>query len=240
MFICAVWLTLGFTKPGTLTNTVSAAVTSEAIRDSLDFSASAAMIYDSLQLDEAGLKRQAFDNALKGWDKLKSEGKLHNQSILAIADLSQSSNNKRLYVLDLQNYKVLFNTLVAHGRNSGREWATKFSNKISSYQTSPGFYITGETYNGSNGYSLKLAGVEKGINDKAMKRAIVMHGAPYVSESFISRQGYIGRSQGCPAVPSKDARKIINTLKDGACLYIHVPNERYLTRSAILSDSSMS
>ena len=240
MFICAVWLTLGFTKPGTLTNTVSAAVTSEAIRDSLDFSASAAMIYDSLQLDEAGLKRQAFDNALKGWDKLKSEGKLHNQSILAIADLSQSSNNKRLYVLDLQNYKVLFNTLVAHGRNSGREWATKFSNKISSYQTSPGFYITGETYNGSNGYSLKLAGVEKGINDKAMKRAIVMHGAPYVSETFISRQGYIGRSQGCPAVPSKDARKIINTLKDGACLYIHVPNERYLTRSAILSDSSMS
>jgi hypothetical protein len=240
LFVSAVCLALGFTKPEAVADTATVPVDSTAIRDSLDFTLNASVIYDSLRLDDVGLHRQAFDNALKGWDKLKSEGKLHNESILAIADFSQSSNNKRLYVLDMENYKVLFNTLVAHGRNSGREWATRFSNSISSYQSSPGFYITGSTYNGSNGYSLKLDGMEKGINDKAMKRAIVMHGAPYVSESLISRLGYIGRSQGCPAVPARDAKKIINTLKNGACLYIHVPDQRYLSRSPILNDSSMS
>lgn len=202
--------------------------------------AHARTMYDSLQLGSAGLNREAFDNALRGWDKLKSEGKLENESVIAIADFSQPSTKKRLYVLDVGNYKVLFNTLVAHGRNSGREWATHFSNRVSSYQSSPGFYVTGRTYNGSNGYSLRLTGMERGINDKAMKRAIVMHGAEYVSESFIASNGYLGRSQGCPAVPAKKAKSIINTLKDGACLYIHVPNERYLSRSTILRAKSMS
>jgi hypothetical protein len=110
---------------------------------------------------------------------------------------------------------------------------------MSSYKSSPGFYVTGHTYNGSNGYSLKLTGLENGINDKALQRAIVMHGAPYVNESYIARQGYIGRSQGCPAVPVKDAKKIINTLKNGSCLYIHVPDQRYLSRSAFLGDTAM-
>ncbi len=162
-----------------------------------------------------GLSREAFDNAKKGWEKLSGEGKLHNQSVIAIVDFSQPSTKKRLYVLDMENYKVLFNTLVAHGRNSGKEWAKYFSNKLSSYKSSPGFYITGQTYSGSNGYSLKLSGIENGINDKAMQRAIVMHGADYVNESFIASRGYIGRSQGCPAVPLKEAKSIINTLKMG-------------------------
>jgi hypothetical protein len=201
--------------------------------------AHAAAMYDSLQLGLAGLNRDAFDNALKGWDKLKQEGKLENDAVIAIADFSQSSNKKRLYVLDVENYKVLFNTLVAHGRNSGREWATQFSNRLSSFQSSPGFYVTGNTYFGSNGYSLKLNGMEKGINDKALKRAIVMHGADYVNESYITSQGFIGRSLGCPAVPARQAKSIINTLKGGTCLYIHVPNQGYLSRSPILSDSSM-
>ena len=138
----------------------------------------------------------------------------------------------------MENYKVLFNTLVAHGRNSGKEWATKFSNQLSSYKSSPGFYITGQTYSGSNGYSLKLTGIENGINDKAFQRAIVMHGAGYVNESDIASQGYIGRSQGCPAVPLKDAKKIINTIKDGTCLYIYAPSPNYLSRSAMLNDST--
>jgi hypothetical protein len=194
-------------------------------------------VYDSLQLDLAGLNRDAFENAKKGWEKLAGEGKLSNPSIMAIVDFSQPSAKKRLYVLDMENYKVLFNTLVAHGRNSGKDWAKSFSNKISSFKSSPGFYITGETYTGSNGYSLRLTGLEQGINDNALKRAIVMHGADYVSESFIPSLGYIGRSQGCPAVPLRDAKNIINTLKDGACLYIYAPDQKYLTRSVMLRDS---
>ncbi|RYG41661.1 MAG: murein L,D-transpeptidase catalytic domain family protein [Chitinophagaceae bacterium] len=195
------------------------------------------LIYDSLHLELAGLNREAFDFAKKGWDKLDREGKLANDSILAIVDFSQSSTKKRLYVLDMRNYRVLFNTLVAHGRNSGQEWAESFSNSISSFKSSPGFYITGQTYNGSNGYSMKLTGLETGINDKAFERAIVMHGAGYVSEKFIGSRGYIGRSQGCPAVPVKDAKKIINTLKNGACLYIYTPQSDYLTQSQLLKDS---
>ena len=194
-------------------------------------------VYDSLQLGLAGLSRQAFDYALQGYEKLVSQGKLINQSIIAIVDFSQPSGHKRLYVLDIKNYKILFNTLVAHGRNSGKEWATYFSNKATSHQSSPGFYITGQAYSGSNGYSLKLDGVENGINDKAMKRAIVIHGADYVSESYVSSQGYIGRSRGCPAVPLKEARNIINAMRDGACLYIYTPDKRYFSHSAMLADN---
>ena len=237
IFAGVICMGFGFEKSAPISGHTVASV----IKAELDpgRSLKAAAVYDSLELDMAGLKREAFDLAVKGWEKLKSEGKLGNESVLAIGDFSQSSSRKRLYVLDMENYKMLFNTLVAHGRNSGREWATRFSNKVSSYQSSPGFYVTGQTYQGSNGYSLRLAGMEKGINDKAMKRAIVMHGAPYVSESFINRQGYLGRSQGCPAVPAREAKSIINTLKDGTCLYIHVPGQTYISKSALLRDRSM-
>jgi hypothetical protein len=192
-------------------------------------------VYDSLHLEEIGLSRQAFDYAQKGWNKLFHQGKLSNDSILVIADFSQPSNQKRLYILDLKEYKVLFNTLVAHGRNSGKEVATSFSNISSSYKSSPGFYVTGETYNGKHGYSLKLNGVEKGINDNAYKRAIVVHGADYVDESYITNQGYIGRSQGCPAVPEKEAQPIINTIKNNTCFFIYEPGKNYASRSAMLN-----
>lgn len=191
-------------------------------------------VYDSLRLDVSGLSRQAYDYALEGWQKLIDQGKILNQSVMAIVDFSQPSDHKRLYVLDMENYKVLFNTLVAHGRNSGKEWASSFSNKASSYKSSPGFYITGDTYNGDNGYSLKLTGVEKGINDNAENRAIVMHGADYVNESWVDSQGYIGRSLGCPAVPRKDAMDIINTIKSGACLFIYAPTQQYVSHSMLL------
>lgn len=194
-------------------------------------------VYDSLKLDLAGLSRQAFDFAKSGWEKLKDQGRLLNQSVIGIVDFSQPSSQKRLYVLDMNNYKVLYNTLVAHGRNSGKETATYFSNRTSSYKSSPGFYITGDTYNGSNGYSLRLDGIEKGINDNALSRAIVIHGANYVNESYIASRGYIGRSQGCPAVPLKNAKAIINTLKNGACLYIYAPDQKYLSHSSMLADT---
>ncbi|MCG2615788.1 murein L,D-transpeptidase catalytic domain family protein [Terrimonas sp. NA20] len=192
-------------------------------------------VYDSLHLETIGLSRQAFDYAQKGWNKLFREGKLSNDSILAIADFSQPSSQKRLYILDLKEYKVLFNTLVAHGRNSGKEVATSFSNSSSSYKSSPGFYVTGETYNGKHGYSLKLNGVEKGINDNAYNRAIVVHGADYVDESYVANQGYIGRSQGCPAVPEREAQPIINTIKNNTCFFIYEPGKSYTSRSAMLN-----
>jgi hypothetical protein len=216
---------------------VSASVTGLS---NVELVANASMAYDSLQLDEAGLNRQAFDYAVAGWEKLLNQGKLSNPSVLAVADFSKSSKQKRFYILDLQNCKLLYHTLVAHGRNSGKEFATYFSNKMSSHKSSPGFYITADTYYGSNGYSLKLTGLEKGINDKAMQRAIVMHGADYVDNSYISKLGYIGRSHGCPAVPLSVAKPIINTLKGGACLYIFTNDQRYLSRSSMLGDISQS
>lgn len=205
-----------------------------AVTDTLPVKKDSISVYDSLRLDMAGLSRKAFDYAQKGFRKLLEQGRLQNDGILAIADFSQSSNQKRLYVLDMKNYKLLFHTLVAHGKNSGREMATSFSNRPSSYKSSPGFYITGSTYHGSNGYSLKLNGIEKGINDRALQRAIVMHGADYVSESFIESQGYIGRSLGCPAVPLRDARPIINTIKDNSCLFIYEPGQSYAKNSPLL------
>lgn len=192
-------------------------------------------LYDSLHLDLAGLNRKAFDYAEKGWSKLVAQGLIHNSAILAIADFSQSSSKKRLYILDLKNYKILFQTLVAHGRNSGREWATSFSNKTSSNKSSAGFFVTGDTYNGSNGYSLKLTGVEKGINDNAYNRAIVVHGADYVSESMAANRGYIGRSWGCPAIPLKETRPIINTIRNSTCFFIYQPDESYPHLSTLLN-----
>lgn len=192
-------------------------------------------VYDSLHLDLAGLNRTAFEYAKKGFLKLKAQGKVINDSILSIVDFSQPSSNKRLYVLDLKNYRILFNTFVAHGRNSGREWANSFSNSPRSYKSSLGFYITGEPYDGKKGYSLKLEGLESGFNDKAYGRAIVVHGANYVSQSFISTQGFIGRSEGCPAVPVTDAEPIIDCIKDGSCLFIYSPDPYYSHHSPLLN-----
>lgn len=189
-------------------------------------------VYDSLHLNISGLSYQAYEFAKKGFDKLLEEGRLLNDSIVSIIDFSQPSIQKRLFIIDLKNYKVLFNTLVAHGRNSGRELATSFSNKASSYMSSPGFYITGSTYEGKNGYSLKLEGIEHGINDNAFERGIVVHGAAYVSQDLANAQGYIGRSQGCPAVPVSVSERIINTIKEGSCLFIYHPS--YIGHSHLL------
>jgi len=189
-------------------------------------------VYDSLHLNLRGLSREAFEYAKKGVDRLLQEGRLVNDSIISIIDFSRQSSEKRFFILDIKNFKVLFNTLVSHGRNSGREFASYFSNQHASYMSSPGFYITRETYEGKNGYSLKLEGLEKGINDNAYERGIVVHGAAYVSDAFVNAQGYIGRSQGCPAVPAQVAYPVINRIKNGTCLFIYHPS--YVNRSAIL------
>ena len=192
-------------------------------------------IYDSLKLNLSGLSQQAFTSAIKGYEYLKLKGKIGNENILSIVDFSKPSSQKRLFVLDLKNFKVLFNTYVAHGQGSGTAMATQFSNTPESYQSSLGFYTTSSTYSGKNGYSMHLEGMENGINDKAEERAIVMHGAPYVNENLIHARGYIGRSWGCPAVSEKLNKPIIDKIKNGSCLFIFSENNRYLKSSKILN-----
>lgn len=193
------------------------------------------VLYSELSLESIGLKQNVFSTAMQGFNKLVSRGTLANDKVITIADFSQPSTQKRLYVVDLQNKKVLFNTLVAHGKNTGALYAKSFSNDGSSLKSSPGFYVTGDTYTGHNGYSLRLNGLEKNINDNALSREVVMHGANYVAPSFANAMGFIGRSWGCPAVPMSQHKAIINTIKDGSCLFIYTTENNYLARSPVLN-----
>jgi len=192
-------------------------------------------VYAELHLNDLGLSEEAFMYALKGYEYLKERGRIENEDIITIIDFTKPSTQKRLFVIDLKNCNVLFNTYVAHGQGSGEVFANKFSNIPESYQSSLGFYVTADTYNGKNGYSMRLVGLETGINDKADERAIVMHGAPYVSESYIRSQGHIGRSWGCPAVPEKLCKPIIGKIKNGSCLFVFGKNKKYAQRSRILN-----
>lgn len=198
-------------------------------------SAYISQVYDSIQLNKFGLDKRVLELAMKGFDKLMKKGLLNGDSILSIVDFSQSSREKRLYVIDLKNYSLLFNTRVAHGRNSGMDYAKWFSNNPSSNKSSLGFYVTQNTYNGDNGFSLRLQGIERGINDRALRRNIVIHGADYAEEDFISLRGHLGRSFGCPAIPMNEHKEIIEAIKDGTCLFIYSPDKRYLKYSKILN-----
>lgn len=201
--------------------------------DPAGFVAAKMEVYDSLRLFEAGLSRKVFQMALKGMGRLVKSNHIR-ENIITIVDFSQPSVNRRMYVIDLENFELVFHTWVAHGVRSGKGAASSFSNKPSSFKSSLGFYITGDTYLGTNGYSLKLRGVEKGINDFALKRGIVMHGADYVNEEYINSQGYIGRSHGCPAVPMEMCESIIDELKEGSCLFIYHPSSTYRTKSRLI------
>src|SRR5687768_7762035 len=140
---------------------------------------SSVSLYEELNLTETGLSEEVFQKAVTGWNKLDQENLLKKNGVLSIADMSQSSCKKRFYVIDMEIRKVLIQTYVAHGRNSGEEFANKFSNIPESFMTSLGFYLTGETYSGAHGLSMKLIGMEKNINDVAESRRIVLHGADY-------------------------------------------------------------
>jgi hypothetical protein len=192
--------------------------------------------YEEWNLANKDISREVFDYAVKGYEYLASKNALHNSDIITIADLSKPSTQKRLYVINIKTGEVLFQTFVAHGRNSGQEYATNFSNSKSSFESSLGFYVTTNTYNGKHGYSLRLNGCEKGINDNACKRAIVVHGANYVSESYIHQNGFLGRSQGCPAIPLALSKNIINVIKNGSCFFVYSPSKKYLAQSDILNN----
>lgn len=195
-----------------------------------NISEAASLLYHQLNLKEKGLSEEAFDYAYRGYRHLVDKKKIDQSGYLTICDFSQSARQKRLYIIDLANDKIIMNTYVAHGHNSGGVYATRFSNKLSSKQSSLGFYVTKNTYRGENGLSLRMEGLEPGFNDKAYRRAIVLHGADYIGE------GSTGRSYGCPAVPKNESKTIINTIKNGTCLFIYHPEKKYLQSSKILND----
>jgi hypothetical protein len=188
-------------------------------------------IYDSLHLGDFGLSKAAYQEAVAGLHVLVSSGDIRNADILSIIDLSLPSSKKRLFVIDLNTCKLIFNTYVSHGRNSGKEMATRFSNRPRSCESSLGFYVTGDTYFGHHGYSLRLNGKEEGINDNACSRGIVIHSASYVNERIAKSLGYIGRSEGCPAIPKTLHRNIIEKIKNGTCLFLYSPDKFYETHS---------
>jgi hypothetical protein len=175
-----------------------------------------------------------FSLALKGYSGLKNSNRLR-KDILTIIDMSLPSTEKRLWVIDMGQRKVLFNELVAHGKNTGDNMAGKFSNTPESNMSSLGFYVTGETYTGSNGLSLCLDGLDNSFNDNARRRAIVMHGAEYVSQDYIRKYGRIGRSFGCPALSREACKPVIETISQGSCLFIYYPDEVYLKNSGVLN-----
>jgi hypothetical protein len=171
--------------------------------------------------------------ALDGYEKLKEQGKLNNVHYLTIIDFSKPSTSNRFYVIDMEQGQLLLQTLVAHGKKSGTVFANTFSNKDASSKSSLGFYVTGKTYIGKHGTTLELEGQEKGINDNAKERAIVIHGANYVSESIAKQQGYIGRSLGCPAVPNDQVNTIIEAIQGASCLFVYAPVKSYMRQSTL-------
>ncbi len=173
-----------------------------------------------------------FNFGMKGYRKMNS---LKKKNLLTIIDFSKPSNEKRFFVIDIESKKLLFKCLVAHGKNTGENFAKSFSNKAQSLKSSLGFYITAETYIGKHAYSLKLDGLEKNINDNARNREIVIHGADYVSPEFIKAHGRLGRSWGCPALPLGVSKEIIDKISNGSCLFIYGIDDFYKANSHFIN-----
>jgi len=195
----------------------------------------ASLIYTSMKLDSSGLDEKAFEYAWRGYHNLLKKRMIRKRSVLSIVDFSQSSCSKRMYVIDVRHKRLLYRTYVAHGQNSGEEYASSFSNEPDSYKSSLGFYVTRWTYIGHNGLSLKLAGVDSGYNDMAAKRNIVLHGSSYVGDRYMHEFGTLGTSLGCPAIPSAVSGRIIRAVKGGSCLFIYHPTAQYLDNSSIIN-----
>jgi hypothetical protein len=206
--------------------------------DKSGFETKARILYDELfaSTPDQIPSREVFTIALKGFNNLKKNDNQLKKNILTIIDFSRSSNEKRMWVVDLEHKEVVFNDLVAHGVNSGNEYAKKFSNVPNTNMSSLGFFVTGETYHGKHGLSLFLNGKDRGFNHNARKRAIVMHGADYVSYDFIKKYGRLGRSFGCPSVSMHIYKDVIHTISDGSCLFIYYPDKNFLNKSVVLND----
>lgn len=185
-------------------------------------------LYETADLKEANLAFPVFEKALIGFLNLKVNQQLNkDKNVLTVVDFTKPSTQKRMWIIDINQKTLLLNTYVAHGQGSGEDLPKVFSNVEESHQSSLGFYVTNETYIGKHGVSLRLDGYDKGINDKARPRDIVVHGASYVSESFIKEHGRLGRSYGCPAVPVELTEKVIDLIKDKTCLFINGNQDNY-------------
>lgn len=193
-----------------------------------------AAVRRALQAGVSGLDPRVLGLALDAASCAVSRGLAPQPSVLTVIDYALPSTKRRLWVLDLDTGEVLFHELVAHGKNTGANFATRFSNIEGSKQSSLGLFVTAGTYIGKNGYSLRLEGLEPGINDLALERTIVIHGAPYVSRQFIRAHGRLGRSWGCPALEKRVARPLIDTIKNGSLVFIHYPDDDWLATSSFL------
>jgi len=173
-----------------------------------------------------------FRLAITGFEKINE---LQNKKIITIIDYTLPSDQERFFVIDLDKKMLLYKSLVAHGRNSGENRADSFSNTSESLKSCLGFFLTAETYYGKHGYSLKLDGLERGINDNARQRSIVIHGADYVSLSFAKQHGRLGRSWGCPALPVDCTKQIIDQISNGSCIFIYGNDPEYFKTSKLLN-----
>jgi hypothetical protein len=180
---------------------------------------------------EEVISYEIFNNAIQGYQQIDN---LHKKNIISIIDFSKPSTEKRFFVIDIENKQLKYECFVAHGKNSGDNYAKSFSNRSESLESSLGFFLTAETFSGDNGYSLRLDGLEKGINDNARVREIVIHGAEYVSEKFIKKYGRLGRSWGCPALPLEISKEIIDCISGGSCLFIYGGDNDYKKNSVFL------
>lgn len=176
---------------------------------------------------------KSFKNGMIGYHKLADKNLIDKQ-ILTIIDFSLSSKKERMWVMDMAKNKILYHTVVSHGKNTGSEFATKFSNIKNSKQSSLGFFITGETYFGKNGLSLFIDGMEKQFNSNARERYVVIHGASYANPSAIKNLGRLGRSYGCPALPTAISHEIIDLIKDKSVLYIYSDDKKYAKNSKMI------
>lgn len=186
-------------------------------------------LYNELGISDK-LKYNTFSKAIHGYNKIQGK----RDGFITIIDFSKPSNEKRFFVIDLENKKVDYSTYVSHGKNTGLGTAVRFSNTMNSYQSSLGFYLTINTYEGSNGYSLRLKGLEPGINSNALDRNIVVHGANYATKEFMDKYGFLGRSLGCPAIPEDISKEVIDCIKGGTVLYINGDDESYFEKSKYL------
>ena len=217
------------------TKTEVANTASFAKDETVSLAAKIEMVYYSLDRNNLELPQiTCFQKAMEGYYSLRAKGVVQKE-ILTVIDFSLSSAKKRMWVIDLNSNEILIHTFVSHGMNSGGEYANKFSNATNSNQSSLGFYTTGEVYNGKHGISLKLDGQERGINSNARSRALVIHGAYYANPSVIRSQGYLGRSQGCPAIPEAVKKQVIKTIKNKSCIFIYHPSKSYEIASRLVS-----
>ncbi len=191
-------------------------------------------LYDTIGLSGYDLKFEIFRKAMIGYYNLVKQGALANHRLLTIINFELPGTAKRFYMIDLVDRSVKYHTYVAHGRNTGENFAAKFSNTPNSNQSSLGFYVTAESYYGSKGYSLRLDGQEELFNSNIRTRAVVIHGAEYATESWISRYGRLGRSQGCPALPPHLNREVIDKIKGGTAIFTYFPDDDYLNASSFL------